>query len=89
MLYCCIITKTKRLLGLCTYVCGQLLGGVAAQLWDEQDGVAVRLHGGPSDGAQPVVGRVVQLGEVVAWRREERRDAPEESAWSAEVKCQS
>lgn len=47
---------------------------MAAQLWDEQDGVAVRLHGGPGDGAQPVVSRVVQLGEVVAWRREERRD---------------
>jgi len=49
-----------------TDIGGQLFGGASAQLGNEQDGVAVGLHGGPSDGAQPVVGRVVQLGKVIA-----------------------
>lgn len=50
----------------CTDIRGQLFGGAGAQLGDEQDGVTVRLHGGPSDGAQPIVRSVVQFGEVIA-----------------------
>lgn len=51
----------------CTDVRRQLFGGARAELGDEQDGVTVGLHGRPGDGAQPVVGGVVQLWEVVAW----------------------
>lgn len=40
-------------------ICGQLFSGMGAQLGNEQDDIAVRLHGRPSDGAQPVVGCVI------------------------------
>lgn len=51
----------------CTDVRSQLFGGARAELGDEQDDVTVGLHGRPGNGAQPVVGGVVQLREVVAW----------------------
>lgn len=51
----------------CTDVRSQLFGGARAELGDEQDGVTVGLHGRPGDGAQPVVGSVVQFREVVTW----------------------
>lgn len=49
-----------------TDVGGQLPGGVRAERGDLQDHVAVGLHGGPGDRAQPAVGHVVQLRQLVA-----------------------
>lgn len=49
-----------------TNVRGQLLGGVWCELWDLQDDLAVRLHGGSGDGAQPVIGHVVQLRQLIS-----------------------
>lgn len=48
-----------------TDVGGQLPGGVRAERGDLQDHVAVGLHGGPGDRAQPAVGHVVQLRQLV------------------------
>lgn len=49
----------------CTDICSELFGGVGAELVNEQDGVAVSLHGSPGDGAQPVVCGIVQLWKVI------------------------
>lgn len=54
-----------------TDVGGQLPGGVRAERGDLQDRIAVGLHGGPGDRAQPVVSHVVQLGQLIAWKGKE------------------
>ena len=54
-----------RWAGPLTDVGDHLLGGAGVQVGELQDGVTVRLHGGPGDGAQPVVRCVVQLGKVI------------------------
>ena len=49
-----------------TVVGDHLLGGAGLQVGDLEDGVTVRLHGRPGNGAQPIVSRVVQLGKIVS-----------------------
>lgn len=57
---------------LLTNIRGQLLGGVRGELRDLQDDLAVRLHGGPGKRAQPIVCHVVQLGDFIAWEKEDK-----------------
>ena len=52
--------------GSLTDVGDHLLGGAGVQVGYLEDGVTVRLHGRPGDGAQPIVSRVVQLGKIVS-----------------------
>lgn len=59
--------KLNKILRHCTNICDQLFCGMRGKLRDEQNGIAVRLHGCSSDGAQPVVCCVVQLRKVIAW----------------------
>lgn len=62
----CDVSRAQDSVPALTDVRGQLLGGVWCELRDLQDDLAVRLHRGSGDGAQPVISHVVQLGQLVS-----------------------
>lgn len=52
-----------------TDVCSQLFGSIRTQLRDLQNHIAVGLHGCPGDRPQPIIRRVLQLWDIVTYRK--------------------